>query len=156
MYLWTFKLVVVFLLWTFVVYFLHRLSHIKRKYNFLYHLHKVHHQINYQNGGSEFKIKFLFLNFGDIRLTLDIIVMLTIPLLCLTYFFPQQGVALLVYHYCAEVFFSERMVDHNPNFKGVSTKFFAWGEYHLKHHKNPKVNYSFIITLWDKVFRTEV
>jgi sterol desaturase/sphingolipid hydroxylase (fatty acid hydroxylase superfamily) len=152
---WIGKFFLVLILWTLLVYALHYIAHQRFKYNVFNYLHRFHHQVDYQNdGGSKFQWKFLYWNFGDIRITLDLFVMITLPLLLLTFFFFQQGIVLLILHYVDEVFLSERVLDHNPNVKGRFNKFWVWGEYHLKHHENPKKNLSFIFTFWDKLFGT--
>ncbi len=139
-----------------MVYFMHFLAHRKSKYNILNKIHRAHHRINYKNGGSNFKWQFLYWNFGDIRITLDLLMTITIPLLTLTFLFPSQGLVLLILHYCDEVFLSEKLLDHNPNVKGRVNKFWVWGQYHLNHHKNPRKNFSFIFTFWDKLFGTQM
>lgn len=154
--IWAGKFGLVLLLWTFIVYVMHFLAHQKFKHNFLNTFHKVHHQVDYRNGGSAFQWKFLYWNFGDIRVTLDLLCMITIPLLVLTWFFPSQGIVLLVLHYLDEVFLSEQLLDHNPKIKGNFNKLWVWGDYHLKHHKNPRKNLSFVFTFWDKIFGTAV
>jgi sterol desaturase/sphingolipid hydroxylase (fatty acid hydroxylase superfamily) len=151
---WLGKFCLVLLLWTLTVYGVHFLAHRKFKYNIFNYLHRAHHQVDYRNGGSKFRWQFLYWNFGDIRVTLDLLVMITMPLLILTWLFPSQGIILLVLHYCDEVFLSETLLDHNPKVKGNFNKFWVWGEYHLKHHKNPRKNLSFVFTFWDKLFGT--
>ncbi len=152
---WFIELIIVFFAWTFLTYWLHRLAHIKSKYNILYKLHTAHHEVNYFKGGEKFSIGYLFFYFGDIRVTVDVLLTITLPLILLTFLYPSQGLVLLVFHYLHEVFLSERLLDHNPKIKGYITHYFAWGSYHLEHHRNPRSNYSAFVTLWDKIFRTQ-
>jgi len=152
---WFIELLIVFLSWTFLTYWLHRLAHVKSKYNILYKLHAAHHEVNYFKGGEKFSIGYLFFYFGDIRVTFDVLLTITFPLILLTFLYPSQGLVLLAFHYLHEVFLSERLLDHNPKIKGYITHYFAWGSYHLQHHRNPRSNYSAFITLWDKIFRTQ-
>jgi sterol desaturase/sphingolipid hydroxylase (fatty acid hydroxylase superfamily) len=111
--------------------------------------------VNYFKGVEKFSIGYLFFYFGDIRVTVDVLLTITFPLILLTFLFPSQGLVLLAFHYLHEVFLSERLLDHNPKIKGNITHYFAWGSYHLEHHRNPKSNYSAFVTIWDKVFKTQ-
>ncbi len=153
--IWFIKLLIVFLVWTFITYWLHRLAHVKNKFNILYRFHAAHHEVNYFKGGEKFSIAYLLFYFGDIRVTADVLLTITLPLIVLTIFYPSQGLVLLAFHYLHEVFLSERLLDHNPKINGNITNYFAWGSYHLEHHRNLKHNYSAFITLWDKVFKTQ-
>jgi sterol desaturase/sphingolipid hydroxylase (fatty acid hydroxylase superfamily) len=147
-----------FLLWTLAIYWIHRLSHIHSRRNPLWRVHVAHHQINYLGSLDPIDplpkyLKYLFW-FGSWKTTLDVVMVLTLPLVAIACFVPQYGILLLILHYFYEVFLSEGTLDHNPRIKGPVTKVFAWGHYHLLHHKNLKVNYGLLITLWDVVFGT--
>lgn len=152
--IWIATLFYVFLLWTLAIYWLHRLAHWRHRYNPLHYLHLSHHEINYFKTEKKFKIAYLLWIFGDWRATLDILLNMTLPLVILTYFYPSQGLFLLVFHYLYEAFLSEGVLDHNPNIRGTITNYFAWGVYHLQHHNSPKYNFSLIVTVWDRVFGT--
>jgi len=149
-----YSLILLFLLWTLCIYFMHRIAHIKHRLNFLHTIHLNHHRINYWKEGYRFRWYYLFFYFGSIYASLDVFFMLTVPALFVFLIYPKVGIYILLFHYFYEVFLSEGILDHNPKIKGKITKFFAWGDYHLTHHKNWKKNYSLIITLWDYVFRT--
>lgn len=152
--LWIFRFLLVILLWTLLYYILHRVAHIRHKHNWLHKLHIIHHRTDYRNGGSHFKPQFLLFYFGDVRGTLDTLCMMTLPLIVITFVFPQQGLWVLLWHYINEVFLAERILEHNPRLFGRLTRVFAWGTFHLKHHKNPKTNFGLLITLWDNLFST--
>ena len=152
--LWIFHFLLVILLWTLFYYILHRVAHIRHKYNWLHKLHIIHHRTDYRKGGSRFKPQFLLFYFGDVRVTLDTLCMMTLPLTAITFVFPQQGLWVLLWHYINEAFLAERILEHNPRLLGRVTRVFAWGTFHLKHHKNPKTNYGLLITLWDRLFGT--
>lgn len=146
-----------FLLWTLIVYWMHRLAHIRIWYNFLYYFHLAHHKINYfRQSNLKFKWYYLFFYFGSLRASLDVICMLTIPAFIVYFIYPKIGIYILIFHYIYEVFFSEGLLDHNSNITGTSTKLFAWGKYHLVHHKKWNYNFSLMITLWDWVFKTNL
>ncbi len=143
-----------FLLWTLIAYFMHRIAHFRHRLNPLYYIHLAHHKINYLTEDRKFKWYYLLFYFGSIRETLDILLILTLPAIFLFALFPRLGIYLLAYHYLYEAFLSEGLLDHNPRIHGKVTKFFSWGEYHLTHHRTWKYNYSLMITLWDHVFGT--
>lgn len=147
--------IVQFFLWTLLVYLIHRAAHYRSKYNFLLKIHLQHHRINYLNKNNRvFKWYYIFFYFGSVKATVDVVLTLTLPAVFVYLMHPPTGVYILIIHYLYEVFLSEGLLDHNPAIRGKLTKVFSWGEYHLKHHKNPKCNFGLIITLWDKVFRT--
>jgi sterol desaturase/sphingolipid hydroxylase (fatty acid hydroxylase superfamily) len=140
--------------WLGMAYGIHRLAHYPKKWNCLYQWHKAHHSPAYFNKLNEFNWNRLIFCFGSVPETLDIWITLTLPLLLVTLFLPRQGLALLGFHYVYEILFSDQRLDHNPNIKGTITQMFAWGEYHLKHHADPRHNFGLVITLWDRVFAT--
>lgn len=144
-----------FLLWTLLVYLMHRLAHWRSKYNFLYQIHLTHHKVDYLNPvNRSFKWFYLLFYFGGLYETLDVILILTLPALIVYFINPNTGIYLLVFHYMYEVFLSEGFLDHNPNVTGSITRYLSWGKYHLGHHRNWKKNYSLMITLWDYIFGT--
>jgi sterol desaturase/sphingolipid hydroxylase (fatty acid hydroxylase superfamily) len=144
-----------FFLWTLIIYILHRLAHIKHKFNFLYWVHISHHKVNYfKPENRKFKWHYLFFYFGGILETLDVLLILTLPALLIYLIDPKHGLYILFIHYFYEVFLSEGLLDHNPRVEGKITNFFSWGKYHLAHHKSWKYNFSLMITLWDYVFKT--
>lgn len=146
-----------FLGWTLVMYWLHRLSHVHHRYNLLWRLHTAHHRIPYLSRPPQSRWPTWPQYFGWLgtwRATLDVLVVMTLPLLLLAIWLPHYGVPLLVFHYLYEVFLSEYMLDHNPRVTGTPTRWFAWGDFHLHHHSHPRRNYGLLITLWDRVFRT--
>ena len=61
----------------------------------------------------------------------------------------------MVFHYVYEVFLSRTVLDHNPKITGKITRFISIGSFHLKHHTNVRCNFSFYITLWDYLFKTD-
>jgi sterol desaturase/sphingolipid hydroxylase (fatty acid hydroxylase superfamily) len=149
----------VFLLWTGIIYGLHRASHWHHPRNPLWHLHRAHHRHPYlqaESGSAWPRWPQFFLWLGSWRASLDVFVVMTLPAIAIALLWPRYGVPLLVFHYVYEVFCSEYALDHNPKIRGVWTRWFAWGDYHLYHHMKPKRNYSLLITLWDRVFGTAV
>jgi len=150
---------VTILAWTFMTYWLHRLSHVSHPKNPLWQLHRAHHRVAYlgEPTGSKIpKIGQFFLWLGTWRASLDVILAMTLPALAIAVLFPRYGIPLLVFHYFYEIFASEHALDHNPQIKGRIVKYFAWGDFHLFHHMAPKNNFGLVITLWDRVFGTDV
>jgi len=147
-------LVAAFLIWTFAIYWLHRLAHVRAKWNPLYPIHQAHHRQKYDGTETDIKPGHFIFMFGDIKVTWDVLLTQTLPLLIITCFLPQQGLVLLAFHYIYEVFLSEGILDHNPRLVGNITRYFAWGRFHLTHHHQPVKNYSLMITLWDYIFGT--
>jgi sterol desaturase/sphingolipid hydroxylase (fatty acid hydroxylase superfamily) len=145
---------VAFLLWLLLAYGIHRLAHWSARWNYLQRWHTVHHHPYYLLRAQRFRWYHLLLCFGSPAETLDLWFTLTLPLLLLCPLFPAQGLVLLVMHYLYEIFFSDARLDHNPNLYGLLTRVFAWGDYHLRHHRNPSRNYGLIITFWDRIFST--
>ncbi len=147
-----------FLLWTFCIYWLHRLSHIHHKRNPLWKIHQAHHRIKYfqLRPYEPPSLGSYFFWLGDFKTSFDVFLVMTVPLLIISYFFPQYGIGLLIFHYFYEVFGSEAVLDHNPRIEGKITHYFAWGSYHLYHHVDLKKNYGLMTTFWDHVFGTAV
>ncbi|WP_233167380.1 sterol desaturase family protein [Paenibacillus roseus] len=147
------KLVVYFLLWTLYSYTMHVLAHITHKKNFLHKIHMAHHKYDY--GESKWPpLHDFFFWFGGWKETLDVWLTFTLPIVVLIFFDPVYGIILFVFHYIYEIFLSRNVLDHNPNIKGKFTSIIPVGVFHLKHHKLYKCNYSFFISLWDYLFRT--
>jgi sterol desaturase/sphingolipid hydroxylase (fatty acid hydroxylase superfamily) len=92
--------------------------------------------------------------FGGVLETVDVLVTITIPAIIVYFIYPPVGIYILIFHYLYEVFFSEGVLDHNPAIKGRITAIFAWGDYHLSHHKNWNCNYGLLLTCWDHLFNT--
>lgn len=150
-------LLLTFLVWTLVMYWLHRWSHAHHRRNPLWWIHAAHHRIPYLSRPPDSKLprwpQFL-LWLGNWRASLDVLLVMTLPLVIIAFIAPQYGIPLLVFHYFYEIFFSEYLLDHNPRIHGRITHTFAWGDYHLHHHAHPRRNFGLMITLWDRVFGT--
>ena len=142
------------LLWTGMAYIIHRLAHWRGSCSILYRLHAVHHGPRYAGGSGQLRWHHFLLCFGSPAETLDIWITLTLPALLICLVLPMQGLLLFMFHYFYEIFCSDGQLDHNPNLSGPITRTFAWGDYHLRHHRDPSRNYGLILTVWDYVFST--
>jgi sterol desaturase/sphingolipid hydroxylase (fatty acid hydroxylase superfamily) len=148
------KLAGYFLLWGLWAYGMHMLAHSHwRRYNFVRYFHLKHHQYEYGASMLPPWHDYLFW-FGSWRSSMDVYQTFTIPLIALAFFDPPYGYTLLGFHYVYEVFLSRNVLDHNPSIHGRITRFIPIGEYHLRHHRNVRCNYSFYLTFWDHVFGT--
>ncbi|MCV9888129.1 sterol desaturase family protein [Metabacillus halosaccharovorans] len=147
------KLVIYFLIWSLYSYVIHRIAHIPSKKNPLLKIHLVHHRVKYDDSFLPEWPNFFFW-FGSWRASLDVWITLTFPVVIIAIIDPVPGVILLVFHYFYEVFLAGNVVDHNPNIKGRITRYFAIGQYHVRHHEVYRANYGFFITLWDRLFGT--
>lgn len=148
-----FSLIFYFMLWTLCSYWIHRIAHIPHKKNILFKVHQAHHMVQYGESYMPSWGSFFFW-FGSWKASLDVWISLTLPVVIIAIIDPVPGITLLIFHYVYEVFFSSNVLDHNPKIKGMVTRIFAIGQYHLQHHRVQRWNYSFFITLWDHVFRT--
>jgi sterol desaturase/sphingolipid hydroxylase (fatty acid hydroxylase superfamily) len=146
-----------FLVWTLIMYGMHRLSHANHRRNPLWWIHTAHHRIPYLSRPPVSRLPVwpqFVLWLGNWRASLDVLISMTLPLVLIALLVPQYGVPLLVLHYFYEIFCSEYLLDHNPRIRGWITRVFAWGDYHLHHHAHPRRNFGLLITLWDRVFKT--
>lgn len=149
------KLVGYFLLWCLWSYGMHVFAHskVKRRWNFMKVVHAKHHAYSYGESKWPPWHDFFFW-FGDWRSSLDVYLTFTLPLVVLVILDPLPGAILLGFHYLYEVFLSRNVADHNPDITGPLTEVIPIGEFHLRHHKDVHCNFSFFLTLWDRVFGT--
>jgi sterol desaturase/sphingolipid hydroxylase (fatty acid hydroxylase superfamily) len=113
----------------------------------------AHHKYDYGESKWPPLHDFVFW-FGGWKESLDVWITFTLPIVVLIFFDPAYGVILFIFHYVYEIFLSRNVLDHNPNITGKFTKYIPVGKFHLKHHTYYKCNYSFFITLWDFLFKT--
>ena len=133
----------VFVLWTFVIYWMHRLAHI---IPFVARIHADHHRYVVKNTVT-WHWSNLFL-FNDTWLsTLDLWITEVVPTAVLSYFF---GWWLIAAYYVWAAFIQER-IEHNEQFDYYP---FTSGRWHMIHHKTASVNYGIIFPVWDKIFGT--
>ena len=147
--LWLARMLILLLAWTGLAYGIHRLAHHRARWNRLERLHRVHHGPTYLEVRRSLHWHHFLLCFGSPQETLDIWFTLTLPALALAPLFPDQAPWLLGFHYLYEIFLSDERLDHNPRLCGSLTRYFAWGDYHLEHHRDPSRHFGLILTLWD-------
>jgi sterol desaturase/sphingolipid hydroxylase (fatty acid hydroxylase superfamily) len=148
-----------FLVWTFAEYWMHRLMHWRNPYNFLYHIHREHHKIAYNEVTDKKhqwpKLMYFIFFFDNINETLEIVLGETVPALLIYWIDPTCGIILLIFHYIYEILATDSLLEHNADIKDEAIiSSLAIGQFHLEHHRHPEKNFSFTITLWDHVFGT--
>jgi sterol desaturase/sphingolipid hydroxylase (fatty acid hydroxylase superfamily) len=151
----------VFLGWTLITYWLHRLSHYQKSWNFLYKVHQTHHKVNYfvqyKDTLQKKRLPLIYYTFiiqiFDIH-CLNSILITTVPAIAFAIAWPKFGIPLLCLHYLYEVFCQDQLA-HNPRIRNVFLNhFFATGPFHMEHHLNAKTNFGIMNACWDYVFRT--
>lgn len=141
--------------WTLISYAMHWFAHQPSAPRWIQRGHWEHHRLYTQNRPTRFDWRELFLFFDNWQHTLDTWLTLTLPAIVVSFSIGgTAGWLLFGLHYVHEVFFGGDRLDHNANITGTVTRFFAIGQTHLEHHRNPRVNYGFVLTMWDRVFGT--
>lgn len=138
-----------FLLWTFVLYWVHRLTHMY-PIPFVTKSHWEHHR---QVAMGEYENKWhwtnIFLWTGNWKSTVDFWFTDVIPTLVFCYITDQWWIAVFYYFWAA---FFQEFLEHNPKINFYP--FLTSGSYHLKHHNNSKKNFGLFLPIWDILFKT--
>lgn len=136
----------VFLLWTFVVYCMHRLAHVLP---FMREYHLDHHAQVTDNTIQGLSWKNVFLWFDSWKSTVDQWITEVIPTIVISAVTGHWWLLIAYYVWAA---FIQESIEHNSkiNLYPVITS----GKWHLIHHDDPTKNYGVFIPLWDIVFGT--
>ena len=134
-----------FLLWTLVLYVIHRLLHVVPV---LQNIHWDHHKYVNQHEIS-WNWKDIFLFNDTWTSTLDLWVSEVIPTLIFSWITGQWWISIFYYIWAA---FLQQTLEHN---KKINLYPFTSGAWHLIHHRHMNKNYGLFIPIWDKLFRTE-
>ena len=136
-----------FVVWTFTLYWVHRLAHVTPLVS---KIHNDHHKFIAENTPPFWHWSNLFL-FNDTWLsTVDLWITEVIPTFLLSWMLGWWW--LIVFYYFWAAFIQEN-IEHNPKFD-----YFPWlpsGAWHLLHHKNSKINFGSFTIIWDYLFRTK-
>jgi len=151
---WWLALLLLMLAWTGLAYGIHRMAHQRGTWNLLNRIHRAHHHPDYLKAQRSLRWHHFLLCFGSLEETLDGWITLTLPALLLALLSPSHAPVLLGLHYLYEIFLSDNRLDHNPSIQGGLNHWFAWGEYHLEHHRQPAKHFGLILTFWDVVFQS--
>lgn len=137
---------VAFLLWTLVLYLIHRISH---NVNLFKSLHYDHHIFVSRNKTTRWKLHDLLLYNDTPRSTLDMWITEVIPTLCISAVTGHWWIAIIYYIWAA---FFQQNLEHNSAHNWYP---FTSGKWHLIHHKDPSKNFGLFFPIWDKIFKTE-
>ena len=135
----------VFLLWTFVVYWAHRLVHVLPYFK---NIHTDHHKQISQDTFDGLSWKNLFLYFDSPKSTLDQWYTEVIPTIIMSLIFGWEVFA--VYYIWAA--FIQESVEHNSMFDIYPL--ITSGKWHMVHHTHKNSNFGVMIPIWDMIFGT--
>lgn len=135
----------ILLLWTFIIYWTHRLSHL---IPYLRDIHFDHHKQISNNTFQGLSWKNLFLYFDSFKSTLDQWYTEVIPTILLSIVF---GWWLFIIYYIWAAFIQES-IEHSSNFNLYPL--LTSGKWHLVHHTDNNYNYGVLFPIWDIIFNT--
>jgi len=138
-------IIIYFFLWTFVLYWVHRIAH---KTPYVKEWHWDHHSYIIRNGSPGWQWNNLFLFNDTWTSTLDLYVTEVIPTLLFSLITGQWWIS--VFYYVWAAFFQERF-EHNDK---IDIPLASTGKWHLIHHRQPNKNYGLFFPIWDIVFKT--
>lgn len=138
--------IAVFLLWTLVLYVIHRAAHYIPG---IREIHMDHHKFISKSGTPRWHWNNLFLFNDTWKSTADLWVSEVIPTLVIAAITGHWWIAVVYYVWAA--FFQENL-EHNPE---VNYPLLTTGQWHLIHHRNGSYNFGLFFPIWDKVFGTE-
>jgi sterol desaturase/sphingolipid hydroxylase (fatty acid hydroxylase superfamily) len=136
----------IFLLWTFVVYWMHRAAHV---IPFMRRFHMDHHKqvTNQTINGLSWKNAFLW--FDSKESTIDQWLTEVIPTIVISSITGHWWLFVAYYIWAA---FIQEAVEHNKKINLYP--FITSGKWHLIHHDYPNKNYGVFFPVWDIVFGT--
>lgn len=142
------KLITQFMVWTAVVYFMHRVVHLYPKTIGVFHL--SHHRYvnkNYNDLGWHWSNLFLYND--NWSSTIDLWITEVIPLIVLCFMFNDYT---LLFLYWVWASFIQERIEHLHDLNLYP--FLTSGKWHMKHHSESKYNYGVFLPIWDVLLRT--
>jgi len=137
-----------FLLWTFILYWIHRSVH---KIPVVRDYHWNHHNfINAEKHPNSWQWNNLFLFNDNWPSTLDLWLTEVIPSFLFSWITGQWWIMGFYYVWAA---FIQESIEHNPK---INLPFLTSGKWHLLHHKHRNKNFGLFFPLWDKLFKSEM
>lgn len=136
-----------FLIWTFCLYWLHRIVHV---IPLLKQIHYNHHRCVTQNihiGKWHYNNLVLFNDTWTS--TIDLWITEVIPTIIISYLLGAWW--LCVFYYIWAAIFQESW-EHNKNLNIYPV---TSGQWHLVHHQHPKYNFGLFFPMWDIIFQTQ-
>ena len=139
------NIVWLFLLWTMILYWIHRCGH---KIKFINKYHQDHHRYIRYHPNVGWSWKNLFLYNDTKNSTIDLWITEVIPTIIFSYV-TGHWVFFAFYYFWAA--FVQESIEHNRKF---SLYPLTSGKWHLVHHKNQNMNFGLFFPLWDIIFGT--
>ena len=134
----------IFLGWTFVLYWTHRIGH---KVPYIRDFHR-HHHVYINKAITRWHWNNLFLFNDDWHSTVDLWITEVVPTLVFSLVTGQWWMSVFYYIWAA---FLQESLEHR---RKLNIPLLTCGEWHLVHHRRPDKNFSLFFPLWDQVFRT--
>lgn len=136
--------VIYFLLWTLLLYWIHRLGHI---IPIIKDFHYDHHRFINTHGNQGWNINNLLLFNDTWPSTVDLYITEVIPTLIFAIITEQYWIFVFYYLWAALL---QESIEHNEK---VNLPLLTSGRWHLLHHRS-NYNYGLFFPLWDIVFKT--
>jgi sterol desaturase/sphingolipid hydroxylase (fatty acid hydroxylase superfamily) len=138
--------IILFLLWTLLIYWMHRLAHVLPVMS---HFHMDHHRQVTDETITGLHWKNVFLWFDTFESTADQWLTEVIPTILFAWITGHWWIAAFYYVWAA---FIQEAIEHNPKFNLYP--FLTSGKWHLIHHEDPDKNYGVFFPIWDMMFGT--
>ena len=139
-----FEIIIVFIMWTGLLYATHRVAHI---IPIVKNIHLDHH--NYINTYKvSWNWKNIFIWVDSWKSTADQWITEVIPTILISYISGHWWLIIFYWFWSA---FVQEVIEHNNNF---NIKILTSGKWHLLHHENDKVNFGVFTSVWDRLFGT--
>jgi len=135
-----------FLLWTLMIYWIHRLGHITP---LIRQIHFGHHRFIAQNEPPKWHWSNILLYQDNWISTADVWITEFIPTIIFCLITDQWWIAIFFYVWSA---FIQESIEHNPSFNKYPL--FTSGKWHLIHHTNGDYNYGIFVPIWDILFKS--
>jgi len=135
-----------FFLWTFFIYWIHRIGHMFPK---LFPTHRAHHHF-VANNEITWSWNNIFLFNDNWDSTFDFWLTEVVPTIIFVIITDQWWLGIGFYLYAA---FIQEWFEHNKNFNGYPL--YTSGKWHMLHHTNYPCNFGIGTPFWDWVFNTQ-
>jgi sterol desaturase/sphingolipid hydroxylase (fatty acid hydroxylase superfamily) len=144
------EIIFCFLAWTFMLYWIHRISH---QLDFLKSFHIDHHRFVIKQLDNNFNLlnwhwNNLLLFNDNWNSTIDLWLTEVLPTIVFSILIGQYWILFFYYIWAA---FLQESIEHNPRF---NLFLFTSGKWHLLHHRHWNKNYGLFFPIWDIVFST--
>ena len=138
--------IVYFVIWTFVLYWIHRIVHVTP---YLKDIHWDHHKtVMRAKYGMGWQLNNLWLYNDTFKSTVDLWITEVIPTIIFSWVTGHWWIFIL--YYCWAAFWQENL-EHN---KDVDIFLMTPGMWHMIHHRHPNLNFGLFFSIWDIIFKT--